>query len=615
MRLGVNETTYRRALLGLALAGLVAGGVGHFSGEPGVAGHIWAAAAVPVVVALAISILRDLRMGRVGVDAIALVSMSAALALGESLAAVVIAIMYSGGNVLEDFARGRAQRDLRALTDRTPRFAHRKVGERMEDIPVDQVAIGEELLVRAGELLPVDGILLDASASIDESAVTGEPLPELRRHGDLLRSGTVNAGEVFRFRASALASQSTYAGIVRMVEAAQTAKAPFMRMADRFAIFLLPATLIVALGAWYLAGDPIRALAVLVVATPCPLILAAPVAFIGGVSRAARAGVLMKGSTALEALAQVRTAIFDKTGTLTSGGADLIEIAAAPGRRGDEVLGLLASLEQASHHVIADSVLKLARERALILSHPEDVREFRGAGLEGRINGARILAGSRTLVLGTRPLPEWAERSAIRYWNQPVLMVYLAVDGRLVGILTFGDSLRADASKALASLRAAGIARVVMLTGDDAATAKRIGDVLNLDLVLADASPADKVTAVTAEKACAPTMMVGDGINDAPALAAATVGVAMGARGATASSEAADIIILTDRLQPVAQAVRIAQRARKIALQSIVVGLSLSGAAMVAAAFGHIPPVAGALLQEVIDVAVIVNALRALGDG
>ena len=527
-----------------------------FSGEPGVAGHIWAAAAVPVVVALAISILRDLRMGRVGVDAIALVSMSAALALGESLAAVVIAIMYSGGNVLEDFARGRAQRDLRALTDRTPRFAHRKVGERMEDIPVDQVAIGEELLVRAGELLPVDGILLDASASIDESAVTGEPLPELRRHGDLLRSGTVNAGEVFRFRASALASQSTYAGIVRMVEAAQTAKAPFMRMADRFAIFLLPATLIVALGAWYLAGDPIRALAVLVVATPCPLILAAPVAFIGGVSRAARAGVLMKGSTALEALAQVRTAIFDKTGTLTSGGADLIEIAAAPGRRGDEVLGLLASLEQASHHVIADSVLKLARERALVLSHPEDVREFRGAGLEGRINGARVLAGSRALVLGTQPLPEWAERSAIRYWNQPVLMVYLAVDGRLVGILTFGDSLRADASKALASLRAAGIARVVMLTGDDAATAKRIGDVLNLDLVLADASPADKVTTVTAEKACAPTMMVGDGINDAPALAAATVGVAMGARGATASSEAADIIILTDRLQPVAQAVR-----------------------------------------------------------
>ena len=282
----------------------------------------WAAAAVPVVAALAVSILHDFRIGRVGVDAIALVAMSAALALGESLAAVVVAIMYSGGNVLEDFARGRAQRDLKALTDRTPRFAHRKRSERIEDITVDQVAVGDELLVRAGELLPVDGTLLDASASLDESAVTGEPLPELRRDGDLLRSGTVNAGEAFRFRASALASQSTYAGIVRMVEAAQTAKAPFMRMADRFALFLLPATLIMALGAWYLAGDPIRALAVLVVATPCPLILAAPVAFIGGVSRAARAGVLMKGSTALEALAQVRTAIFDKTGTLTHGGAD-----------------------------------------------------------------------------------------------------------------------------------------------------------------------------------------------------------------------------------------------------------------------------------------------------
>jgi cation transport ATPase len=399
----------------LALAGLVAGGLGAYFEHPDLAARIWTVAAVPVVATLAISILRDFWIGRIGVDAIALVSMSAAIALGESLAAVVVAIMYSGGSVLEDFARGRAQRDLKALTDRTPRLAHRTSGERIDDIPVDQVAVGEELLVRAGEILPVDGTLLDASASIDESAVTGEPLPELHLHGDLLRSGTVNAGEAFRFRATAVADQSTYAGIVRMVEAAQTAKAPFIRLADRFALFLLPATLIAAAATWYFSKDPIRALAVLVVATPCPLILAAPVAFIGGVSRAARAGALMKGSAALEAVAQVRTAVFDKTGTLTNGGAELIGIETAPGLRNDEILRLLASLEQASHHVVADSVLRLARERSLVLSHPEQVREYRGAGLEGTVDGAKVLAGSRALVLGTKPLPSWAERSAIQY--------------------------------------------------------------------------------------------------------------------------------------------------------------------------------------------------------
>ncbi|TJX48071.1 MAG: heavy metal translocating P-type ATPase, partial [Mesorhizobium sp.] len=350
------------------------------------ANTIWTVATLPVVAALAISILRDFWIGRFGVDAIALVSMSAALLLGQPLAGVVVAIMYAGGTVLEDFARGRAERSLKALTDRSPRVAHRTSTLGTETIPVEDVAVGDELRVRAGELLPVDGILLDASASLDESAVSGEPLPERRSAGDAVRSGTVNAGETFNMRASALAEQSTYAAIVRMVAAAQTAKSPFIRMADRFALFLLPVTLLVSGAAWYVSGDPIRALAVLVVATPCPLILAAPVAFIGGVSRAARAGILMKGSAALEALAQVRTAIFDKTGTLTIGGAELIEIEAAPGRDTNHLLQLLASLEQASHHVLADSIIRAARGRQLVLSHPRDVHEHRGAGLKARVD-------------------------------------------------------------------------------------------------------------------------------------------------------------------------------------------------------------------------------------
>ena len=444
--------------------------------------------------------------------------------------------------------------------------------------------------------------------------MTGEPLPERRREGDPLRSGTVNAGETFSMRATATAGRSTYAAIVRMVAAAQTAKAPFIRMADRFAIFMLPATLTVAGLAWYLSDDPIRALAVLVVATPCPLILAAPVAFIGGISRAARAGVIMKGSAALEALADVRTAIFDKTGTLTLGGAELIDLDIAPGRNADELLRLLASLEQASHHIISNSIIRLAREKGLALSHPEDVREVRGSGLQGRVDGTPVRAGSRSLVIGEKQIPGWAAHGEARYSGQPVLRVFVAIEGRLAGVFTFGDSLRGDARDVTQSLRAAGVSRIVMLTGDDAGTANRVASTLHIDSVIADASPADKVAAVEAEKRQAPTMMVGDGINDAPALATATVGVALGARGATASSEAADVIVLANRLRPVADAVLIARRTRAIAVQSVVAGLILSGVGMVAAAFGLITPVAGALLQELIDVAVILNALRTLRD-
>ncbi|RWA62488.1 heavy metal translocating P-type ATPase [Mesorhizobium sp.] len=612
----MKESLLRRALLIIAILGLAVG-LGVWRSGIDFVPHdaIWTAATLPVVVTLAISIARDFWIGRIGVDAIALVSMSAALLLGQSLAAIVIAIMYAGGTVLEDLARGRAERNLKALTDRAPRVAHRKCGDATETISADQVAVGDEILVRAGELLPVDGILIDASALLDEATVTGEPLPERRSAGDALRSGTVNAGEAFVMRASAVADKSTYAAIVRMVAAAQTAKAPFIRVADRFALLLLPVTLAVAGIAWRLSGDPIRALAVLVVATPCPLILAAPVAFIGGVSRAARAGILMKGSAALEALAQIRTAIFDKTGTLTLGGAELIDIEVAPGHEAGEALRLLASLEQASHHVLADSIVRIARHRNLVLSHPHDVREYRGEGLKGEVDRVSVAAGSRSLVLGDRPLPHWAEGGEERHRNAQVLRVFLAFDGRLAGIFTFGDQIRQDARDTVGALRSAGVCRILMLTGDDGAAAKRVSDLLDLDAVIADAIPAAKLEAVKAEKATAPTMMVGDGINDAPALAAATVGVAMGARGGTASSEAADVVVLTDRLKPVAEALRIARRTRGIALQSIIVGLTLSGAAMVLAAVGHVTPVAGALLQEGIDVAVILNALRALGDG
>ena len=359
------ERVFRRGLIVVALAALALGlamwGLGHAAA----ASWIWALGTIPVAAGLAVSMTRDFLAGRIGVDAIALVSMSAALLLGETLAGVVVAVMYAGGNVLEDFAVARAERDLKSLVDRAPRVAHRRSERGVEDIAVEQVAVGDAILVRAGEIIPIDGVIASAGAVIDEAALTGEPIPVSRRSGEPALSGTLNAGETFEIRATATAGASTYAGIVRMVTAAQTAKAPFIRLADRYALLLLPVTLAVAGAAWLLSGDSVRGLAVLVAATPCPLILAAPVAFIAGVSQAARNGILIKGGGALEALARTHTVMFDKTGTLTVGGARLIAVETAPGESADEVLRLAGSLEQASHHIVAAAIVEAAlRERA-----------------------------------------------------------------------------------------------------------------------------------------------------------------------------------------------------------------------------------------------------------
>ncbi|KAB2939597.1 MAG: heavy metal translocating P-type ATPase [Hyphomicrobium sp.] len=611
----INERFARRALILVALLGLALGGFADLVGYRATAAWIWTAATVPVVIALAVSIVRDLAAGRMGVDPIALLAMGGALILDQSLAAIVVAIMYTGGTVLEDYAVARAERNLKSLVDRAPRRAHRRSDQTVTDIDIREVRVGDAILVRAGEIVPVDGLIASPVAVLDESALTGEPIPVTRQTGASARSGTLNAGDTFEITATATAEESTYAGIVRLVTAAQTVKAPFIRLADRYALLLLPLTVAIAGLAWALSGDAIRGLAVLVVATPCPLILAAPVAFIAGVSQAARRGIIIKGSAPLDALARTHTVLFDKTGTLTVGGARLITVETAPNADAGEVLRLAGSLEQASQHVVAAAIVAAATGRGLFLQMPRQVHEVMGSGLEGVVDGHRVRVGSHQLIFGARALDEWVARALRRASWRSALSVFVSVDDRVVGALLLADELRKDTPRAVQSLRSAGVARIVMVTGDHADAAETIAAALDIDAVLSDRVPSDKVDAVSMESRMHPTLMVGDGINDAPALAAADVGVALGARGASASSEAADVVIVVDRLDRVSEAVAIARRARRIAIQSIVAGMGLSGLAMGFAAFGWLTPVAGALTQEAIDVAVILNALRALAPG
>lgn len=608
---------FNASLLVLTALALPAGLLLHGLQLDPLARLAWSVSALLMAALLVVEIVIRLRRREAGVDLIALLAIVAAVLLGQTLVAAVIALMLAGGRALEDYTAGRAGRELRRLIDRAPRFAWRYRDDQLEQVPVDAVMPGDRLLLRMGEVVPVDGTVLDATATLDESALSGEPLPVRRQRGDSVRSGGVNAGAPFDFSATQAASQSTYAGIVRMVEAARQSRAPFVRMADRYALILIPLTLLLAGAAWLLSGDPLRALAVLVVATPCPLILAVPVAIVGGISRCAQRGILVKDGATLEALARAQVLFLDKTGTLTAGHARVLSVASAGAHSAQRLLQLAASLAQASPHVIAQAIVQAARAQGLALEAPRAVHEEPGAGLRGVVAGHAVMLGGHHYVAASTPALAWTDTLQRRMTYEDVSASFIGIDGAMAGAVLFDDPLRLESPRALRLLRQAGIRRIVMLTGDLVERAQAIGLAAGVDEVRAGLTPADKLAAIAQGHAQGITLMVGDGINDAPALAAAAadVGIALGARGATASSEAAGVVLLADRLDRIAEAMQIARRARRVALQSVLAGMGLSLLAMLLAAFGLLPALAGAIVQEIIDVAVIVNALRALGGG
>ena len=602
----------RRVLLPFVAVALVAGMVASIVGEDDIAVAVWSVASGVVAVELVVVTAARLREGRVAVDVVALVALLGAIVMGEALAGVILALMVASGDALEQYAHRRAQRSLSELLSLAPKVGHRLVEGSFETVPVDEIAPGEVLLVKPGEVVPVDGTVLEP-AVLDESVLTGEAQSVQREVGEWARSGSMNAGGAFRMSASASADESSYAGIVRLVQSAGVGRAPFVRLADRYAVMFVPAVFLIAGATWLATGETERVLAVLVVATPCPLVLAAPVAVVSGIACAARNGIVVKDGAALEAMGQTRTVLLDKTGTLTAGRAHVVAVVASPGSDPGEVLALAASVEQASPHVLAAVLVREARDRGLVLSEPTTVFEQPGSGVGGTVRGHQVWVGALTTGDANAQTP-WLRAAERRARREGCSATVVIVDDEPVGLILFTDELRTDTSAALRALRRSGVDRVVMVTGDRLEVAEPIGTSLGIDQVFADRTPAEKLDVVRSEssKRSGVTVMVGDGVNDAPALAAADLGVAMGARGATASSEAADVVLIVDRLDRLAAGVVIAKRARGIARQSVLLGMSLSMLGMGAAAVGLLAPVGGAITQEVIDVLAIGMALRAL---
>jgi heavy metal translocating P-type ATPase len=579
-------------------------------GHPTPATAAWTAGlflvGLPLVARTGLGALR----GRFAADLIAALAIVAAMILGEPLPGLVVALMQSGGEALERVAAGRASRAVQELEAIAPRIAHRRRGGHWEDIPADVVRVGDILLVRPGEMVPCDALVVEGEGGVDIARLTGEPVPKAARAGVRLRSGSLLLDAPLVLRAEALARESLYAQVVEQVRTAQASKAPLQRLADRVAVWFTPLTLAVCAAAWAVSGEADRVLAVLVVATPCPLILATPVAIVGGINRAARRRIIVRHGGALETLARVTAAVFDKTGTVTLGQPEVEAVMTVAPLDEREVLRLAASVEQGAGHPLARSLVRAAERRHIMAGGAQRVVEAPGRGVSGMVEGRRVTVGALSLIREREPAA--AATLDGNGAGEPGLRAYIAVDGKAGGIVTFADRPREGADRVLEGLRRLGLRRHVLLSGDDSATVASVARELGIREVQGDLLPQDKVAYVRRLRQEGEwVLMVGDGINDAPALSAAEVGMAMAAHGGGIAAEAADVVVLEDDLGRVVDAVAISQQTMRVAYQSVAAGLGLSLVAMVIAALGYIPPTIGALLQEGIDLGVILNALRA----
>lgn len=592
----------------VALEVLLVAGILTLFGNDGYGRWVITIYSVIIAAVLLTGMIRDLSKGRYGVDILAVIAIVSTLWVGEYWATIIIVIMMLGGEALEEYAQARAKAELSALLAKVPKRAHKQmVDGSLHDVSIDTIMRGDLIVVKPGEVIPIDGVVVQGSSSLDESSITGESEPvDIGPKGEVL-SGAVNGASPLTIRTLRIAKDSQFAQIVSLVQAAGDTRAPFVRMADRYAVPFTGIALVIAAAAWWMSGDPRRFAEVLVVATPCPLLIAAPVAMISGMSRAAKHGIIVKSGGVLERLATVRAAAFDKTGTLTNGELALDEVLPVKGVDGKMLLQIAASIERSSGHVTALSIQRESSRRHIAPLPVGRLTEIAGGGLRGYIDKKLTIAGKREFLM----------KHGVAAMDIPAhdhTATYVAQDGKYLGCITFRDMVRPNSKQTLEALRDLGVGRFIMLTGDHEKTAQRIARRLGITDIRADCLPKDKRDIVR-QFPIRPIMMVGDGVNDAPVLASSDVGVAMGARGSTAASESADVVIMLDDISRVASAVRIAQRTVHVARQSVLLGIAISIALMLIAMFGVIPAVVGALLQELVDVAVIVNALRAHSGG
>jgi len=564
------------------------------------------AVAVFEVMPLLWDMWQDLRVGSYGIDILAVTAIIASVLLGQSWAAIVIVLMLTGGEALENYAQHRAKTELDALLKHAPQKAHVIRKGKTLDVPVSELRVGDKIIIKPGEVVPVDAVILEGMASFDEASLTGESLPQTKQVKDQLLSGSINLDGLITAQALASAEDSQYQQIIKLVRSAAASQAPFVRLADRYSLPFTFAAYAIALTVWALSGHAIRFLEVIIVATPCPLLLAAPIALISGMTRASRYGIIVKTGSALEKLADAQTIAFDKTGTLTRGELQVDRVRPYGSFTEATVLGLAASLEQGSNHVLAAAVVRSAQQQNIKFTKAKHIQEIAGRGLQANVKGRQVLAGRLSLLQehGVVLPPKF------KFDGVQQTAIYVAIDSQLAGIITLRDEVRAESEATLQRLHKLGLKDSIMITGDNTATAQSVAQTLGIDHVHAEMLPADKLR-ILEEVTARPLVFVGDGVNDAPALTASDVGIALGARGSTAASESADIVIMADDLGRVATAVAIAKRTFFIAQQSILVGIGISLALMLVFATGKFSPLAGAIIQEVVDVIVIFNALRA----